>query len=437
MLSTVAAALITSVALGATGAVGAPEITVQVASVAPHYAPPQPVIGPEPGMSVTNAQGAQLLSVLSSLSPQSLSRFLADEGAAQRIVAAPPAPALVANWWHGLGAESRALMLSTSPELFGNLEGVPVTDRDQANRLLLSESISELSSELLEVQARSAAEQLRGRLTMLQSIESALAPTPGNPQRWLLGLDRSGQGRAAIIVGDLATADYVSVLVPGMFFTIGNQMDYWADAAERLRIEQLSWLNRLGDPVSGAGVATVAWIGYPTPNLTNVGGMDNAHDGRDSLASLIEGLRAVRGSQQPYLSIIAHSYGSTAALMALAEYDIVVDALAVVGSPGSQARSVNELGVRDGNVFVGEAAWDPVPNSSFFGSDPGAASYGATRFGVAGATDAVTGQRLAASVGHNEYFAPGTEAMRNFALIGIGRGDLVTSGHPVAKALAR
>ena len=154
--------------------------------------------------------------------------------------------------------------------------------------------------------------------------------------------------------------------------------------------------------------------------------MANAEEGRDSLAGAIEGLQALRAGDEPYISVIGHSYGSTAALMALTEYDFEVDALAMVGSPGSPAKSVDELHVRDGNVFVGEAAWDPIPNSAYFGSDPGSASYGAKPMGVAGGTDAVTHQPLKPSFGHNEYFSPGTESMRNFALVAIGQGKYVT-----------
>jgi pimeloyl-ACP methyl ester carboxylesterase len=138
----------------------------------------------------------------------------------------------------------------------------------------------------------------------------------------------------------------------------------------------------------------------------------------------------MRKGNEPYVSLLAHSYGSTAALMALTEYDFHVDALALVGSPGSAAQSVDELHVRHGNVYVGEADWDPVPNSSFFGSDPGAASYGARPMGVRGTIDVITHERLLGSTGHNEYFSPGTESMRNMALIGIDKGEFVSTSGP-------
>jgi hypothetical protein len=107
---------------------------------------------------------------------------------------------------------------------------------------------------------------------------------------------------------------------------------------------------------------------------------------------------------------------------------VTVDALALMGSPGSDAQSVSDLSVRNGNVFVGEAGLDPVVHSAFFGSDPGSPSYGAKSMGVNGGVDAITGTELTGSSGHNEYFTAGTECMRNLALIGIDLGRLVMSG---------
>jgi pimeloyl-ACP methyl ester carboxylesterase len=136
----------------------------------------------------------------------------------------------------------------------------------------------------------------------------------------------------------------------------------------------------------------------------------------------------------------AHSYGATAALLALKAHAFSVDALALVGAAGSPAGSVHELAVPAGDVFVGEAVWDGVATSGFFGSDPAAPAYGAVRLGTAGGRDPVSGAALRPAVGHNGYFTPGSESMRNLALVGIGRGNEVTSGVSLASgtlALAR
>lgn len=377
-------------------------------------------------------QGSGMLQRLSLIGAAAIPDYLAAHpDAVTALLASPPAATDVTLWWTSLDVDRRTALRSAAPELVGNLDGVPYPMRDLANRSVLSRTISDLRATVGGNAGRTVIETAKQQLTMLQSIDSALATPPSGPRRTLMSLDVTGQGRAAIVLGDLRTADYVTYLVPGMFFTIENQMADWTDAASRLYDEQVSWL-ALFDKREGVSdsrtVATIAWIGYHTPNLTNVGGIQNAEEGRDALAGVIEGLQALRAGDEPYVSVIAHSYGTTAALLALTEYDFEIDALALVGSPGSPAKSVDELHVRDGNVYVGEAPWDPIPNSAYFGSDPGSASYGAHPLGVGGGVDAITHRALLPSSGHNEYFSPGTESMRNFALISIGKGWLVSDG---------
>ena len=462
-----AAALITSVALGPVAeAFGVHEISSQViviSQVDPRYiplpdAPPLPFIGPDQAEKGERVSATLGLNQLGRLPSRAIPGFVqAHPDLVTELLTNPPAPTEVTTWWTRLDYESKVALRGATPELVGNLNGVPYGVRDLANRVVLTSKIAELEAVIESSAGRTVIENAKQQLAMLQSISDALGGLgdDADPKRSLMTLDVSGQGRASIVLGDLRDADYVTYLVPGMFFTIENQMGDWVDAGARLYDEQLSWLAVLGPGEDGADaavvpagastdsaasgtetVATVAWIGYPTPNLTNVGGIENAYEGRDSLAGEIEGLQALRHDDEPYITVVAHSYGSTAALMALTEYDFSIDALAMVGSPGSPAKSVDELHVRDGNVWVGEAAWDPIPNSAYFGSDPGSASYGAKPLGVNGGRDALTEQVLKASFGHNEYFSPGTESMRNFALIGIGHGEFVSSGDEAVSVAA-
>jgi hypothetical protein len=411
-------------------------------------APPVPFIGPvaDPNQLVHGSRFLQQISLQPVNKVASYIKSHADDVAA--LLATPVAPSEVTSWWATLDDSMRNALRSASPGLVGNLDGIPYSIRDLANRTLLSDTMKQLEATIADESGRTVVENAKVQLRMLQSIADALGTQSAasastlsaaststqsaastGPKRTLLTLDVAGQGKAAIVVGDLNTATYVSYLVPGMFFTIENQMGDWADAASNLYDEELSWLALLDPDAASKSVATVAWIGYHTPNLTNVGGIQNADEGRDALASAIEGLQAIRTGNEPYTSIIAHSYGSTAALMALTEYNFQVDALAMVGSPGSPAKSVSELHVRPGHVWVGEAAWDPIPNSSYFGSDPGSKAYGAKSMGVGGGIDSLTKQVLQASLGHNEYFSAGTESMRNFALIAINQGQYVSAGH--------
>lgn len=437
MLLEIALVLATSVVgLPATEAMSAPSLAS--GSVVTSDAPPafvDPLL--EPGAGVFGrssagavSSGAQILSTVSRLPAGTMSQYFSSRPAAvEQILSEQPPAQEVALWWGDLDADRQTSLERAAPRLVGNLEGVPYATRNTSNRTMLSQTISELTDLMNSDAGRAIQQNTHQQLNMLSSIAESLKNDGTEPERTLVTLDVSGQGRAAIVLGDLTEADYVSFLVPGMFFTIEGQMPYWVDAANELYCQQKIWLEHFESEsvfIRNESVATVAWIGYDTPNLTNVGAIDNADQGRDTLAKAILGLQADRGTDQPYISVVAHSYGTTAAMMALSEYEFEIDALALVGSPGSPAESVADLNVRDGNVFVGEAAWDPIPNSSYFGPDPGAASFGAKSLSVSGGFDNILKKPLSGSVGHNEYFTSGSESMRNFALLSIGRSDLIT-----------
>ncbi len=376
---------------------------------------------------------------ITSLPPAALVSWVeANPDRVAAMLAAPPAATDVSMWWRSLDPTRQSSLLHSAPHLVGSLDGVPVETRNLANRIWMDQSQAALRALVADGGRSVATEAARG-IHMLDQVGAALGSPQSVPSRSLLSADPSGQGTAVIALGDLATADYVTYLIPGMFFTVDGQLGDWTDTAARLYDDQVSWLSLVsGADSPPASVAVVAWMGYETPNLVNAGGLDLAYEGRDAIARSIEGLIAERTGNVPHITIVAHSYGSTAALMALTEYDFEIDALAIVGSPGSAARSIAELNVRNGNVFTGEADWDWIPNSSFFGSDPGAASYGAKKMSVGGGMDVIRNELLAASFGHNEYFGAGTESMRNMALIGIGYGQLVTDGsqHDRVRTLA-
>lgn len=375
-----------------------------------------------------------LLRQLGLLPERTLTAYLAAHpSTVTDLLAAPPAARDVTTWWSGLSDSARDTVNTAAPQLIGNLDGIPASIRNDANQVWLAQSITALKTTVESSPGRAVAAESTRQIHMLDEVTSALGTNDSVPQRSLLSLDVEGQGRAAVVLGDLATADYVTYLIPGMFFTVEGQINDWTDDAARIYDEQVSWLNLIGDndpAEAGKTVAVVSWMGYETPNLTNIGSLELAEVGRDAIADVVRGLLSERAENEPHITIIAHSYGSTATMMALSEYSFEIDALAVIGSPGSAAQSVDDLNVRNGNVWVGEAAWDPVPNSAFFGSDPGSPEFGAHHLGVEGGVDLITNEVLSASVGHNGYFGAGSESVRNLALIGIGQSQLVTDGSP-------
>jgi pimeloyl-ACP methyl ester carboxylesterase len=408
---------------------------------------PQPFVGPDPvgGSSletIARLDGVGLLDRLVDLTPSERTEFVAvyPEVIAE-LSASPPAARDVATWWSHTPADAREQMASDLPGVVGNLEGVPYAQRDLANRTFLAQTESGIHAQLDAGVGRAMEDELRARLNMLDAVETSLQTGPSGELRSLVALDVTAQGRAVIAVGDLARADYVTFFVPGMYVGVAEQLVDWTGNAETSLVEQQEWLERLG--VEG-DVATVAWIGYHTPTVVNIAGLDLAYQGRDALTGSVQGLDAVRGGDAiaqapagPYVSIVAHSYGSTAAMLALQENDITVDALILVGSPGSPATSVDDLKVAGGNVWVAAADTDPVPRSGVFGSQPLDPDFGATHFSVRAMTDPVTGEKLDDINGHVYYFWPGTTSVRNTALIAIGHGDLATTDVVLAKASAR
>lgn len=387
-------------------------------------APVDPTLMPQLG-------GRNLLNQLTLLRPGEVASFVNHNPQTMTRLLASATAREASAWWKVMSDAQRLELREAAPEFIGNLAGVPFEIRDSANRRYLRSTIDDLQQRLDSGLGRAASAEVRDHLRTLEQIDQALQVNGSGPERSLVTLDTTYPGRAAIVTGDLATADYVSYLIPGMFFTIGGQVGDWANTAGDLYNDQMRWLEYFGQndaKLATKTVATVAWIGYETPHLLNVGSLDLADQGAGYLTKAIEGLQAARAADPPFISVMAHSYGSTAAMIALQQGSFQIDALVVVGSPGSAAQSVGELAVRDGNVYVGEANWDPVVNTAFYGSDPGADSYGAYRMSVDGGIDPITSEPLAASFGHNGYFDPGSESMRNMALVGIGMGGFVTDG---------
>jgi Alpha/beta hydrolase len=371
--------------------------------------------------------GPALLRNAGMLSASQLREFVAEHPEAVReLIRTPPAGTQVARWWKDLTPAQRRALAAGAPQVIGNLEGLPVPARDAANRTYLEDTKRALLDRLDHGVGRGVQRTLLRDLRMISKIEAALGERESMPERSLLTLDTKYPGRAAIALGDLAAADYVTFIVPGMFYSVDAHIRDWTDAAARIYDEQASFQGLFQEHRT---VATVAWIGYQAPHMLNIGTLDLAREGADYLSQAVDGVRSIR-SRDPFISVIAHSYGTTTTLLALTDDSTRVDSLALVGSPGSDAQSVRELNVPEKNVYVGEARMDPIVDTAFFGSDPGAASFGARKMSVAGSVDRLTKEVLNPSRGHNDYFTPGSEAMRNMALIGIDKGRWVTDGSP-------
>lgn len=335
-------------------------------------------------------------------------------------------PEGTAAWWATLPPERQALLTDVAPGVVGNLDGLPYAVRDGANRAALSRAVLALGA---RAGTPDAGADDAGRVLMLQQVLVALQDsTAGAGERGLLALDTVLPGRAAVVVGDLQHADDVTVLVPGMLFTVTGQLVDWSETAGHLQDEQRRWASRLDGGEAADTVAVVAWMGYRTPDLSNFYTLDLARTGADHLERTLDGLAASRRGDAARVTVVAHSYGSSTAMLALSTHRVTVDSLVLLGSPGSAVAGARDLAVRGHDVYAGAASFDPVAGSAFFGPDPGAGAFGAVVLHTGGATDPVTRVRLGAALGHNDYLRPGTETLRDAALVGLGRGDLV-DGH--------
>jgi hypothetical protein len=211
-----------------------------------------------------------------------------------------------------------------------------------------------------------------------------------------------GRGRAAIALGDVATADNVAMLVPGMSSKVPDYLDNQVGNA--LNIVDAVDDNRL------SSTAAVAYIGYDAPDIDlSVTNQSYSDAGAILVAADVAGLRLMRTNGPAHLTVIGHSYGSTTTSTAFAVDGAgaspgVTD-LVLIGSPGAgRATTAADEGLPDGHVWVGSASSDPVTTIVQQLEDPnrpptvdceaggaGGAAVGAKDPGLGVATGAVLG----------------------------------------------
>jgi hypothetical protein len=232
----------------------------------------------------------------------------------------------------------------------------------------------------------------------------------------VLFFNPSGQGVAAMVIGNLATATRVAILVPGSdttlatFFSRGTSSPGGGAEALAAQAQRLDPGQR-GDQ----HLAIIAWLGYPAPAMLSPGVMTSgdASQGAQALRPLVIAL-ARHGDQ---VTLLCHSYGSV--VCGLAAPHLPVTDIAVFGSPGMDASSVASLHTA-ARVWAGREAGDAiqyVPHINLFGlgfgADPMSPGFGARIF--------ATGDG-----GHSGYLDPGSVSLRNLTYIALGDPAAVT-----------
>ncbi|KPC79630.1 hypothetical protein ADK82_26280 [Streptomyces sp. NRRL S-4] len=322
-------------------------------------------------------------------------------------------PAERRDWWAGLTQEQREEYLAVYPDRIGNLDGIPALVRDAANRDNLQLLIGKLEGR--------DDERSMTQLAGLREIDRQLGAGT-QPPMFLLGIGDEGNGRAIVSFGNPDTAKNVAAYVPGL----GTSLD--RDFAE-------GDLKRARDTAIGAAemnpdssTASIVWLGYDAPQVAlndaagslDVAGEGAARSGAHEYNEFMTGLSATNQNDDPHVTAIGHSYGSLAVGLAAQERGGIpgADDIILVGSPGTGARTADELGVGPEHVFVGAAENDSVtklPNSreaSGLGSGiAGGASAGFALGASLGPAGAVVGGAVGGAAGGAVgYLAQGAQS---------------------------
>jgi len=216
------------------------------------------------------------------------------------------------------------------------------------------------------------------------------------------------------VLGDLATARRIAVLVPGVDTVLadfdrglGGVPRRAPGVQARTLFEQLA--KRSPD------VAVISWLGYDPPEGVGLAAATEgrARTGATALTGFVrEVLRQRPGAQ---VTLIGHSYGSVVVGLAATQLPEVTDVVAL-GAPGIGVDRAADLGgARVWSALAPDDWIRRIPQVRLFGLGlgrrPSAADFGATAL----PTDGVAG--------HDYYLVEGSATLRAVS-------DIVLSGGP-------
>lgn len=368
----------------------------------------------------------------------------------------PPStnPEDVHRWWTSLTPQQRQRFIAEHPDQIGNLNGVPILARNDANLTVMNQDLDRVRAlatrngvsvdDVLRDPAKfglSATDITRYRNaneTKLGLDHDAGDPLHPNPV-YLFAYDPTafgGKGRAAIAIGNPDTAKNTAVIVPG---TSSSVKGGWLHDGHNDAINLFEQANA-ADPNNSTAV--IAWMGYDAPNgfddVVRISTPELARTGSAALAQDVNGLWATHLGAGQHVTVLGHSYGSTTVADAFAMHNMHANDAVLLGCPGTdRATTAESFHLDGGHVFVGDASTDPVGmlghldgaskeifgpnlfgNNPGLGADPAVDGFGSVRFRAE-----VPGSDGINPHDHSYYYHRGSEALYGMADIVSGHGD--------------
>ena len=396
-------------------------------------------VAPSSASALGSKSDAAFLAAIADMPPEVLAAQ--DESVAERLAGMPPA--VVQAWWDGLGGRGSAgehsaaqdALITALPAVIGNLNGAPYWARDQANRLSAQRAYAQAEEALTAARDRyakavgtggqgAAGHALREALQRRDELKNFTAgartdlnlasPLP----RQMVSFHPGEPPLGAFAVGDLDTAESVSYLVPGM----GNSL---ATTTENMRVA--SNVQAFQQNAGAPPTAMITWLGYEPPPNAKTGDLSVLSDGHairgaPSFAADLLGMRATRPDVR--INVVAHSYGSTMASIAVAAHpEIHVHSLVTLGSAGIPTTVPDAASTNAAHMYAaqaderGDVAWFGRTFSLSRRADP-TQDFGAAVMDTSGAAT-VNLHDLAAKPGSGDhgYLDVGTKTLSQTASV--------------------
>lgn len=327
-----------------------------------------------------------------------------------------------AAWWKHLSQDDKDAYVSTHPASVGAMNGLPAEVRDKANRTVLTEKRAEAALPLQEHLKREPKMNLGSGMTFLRNpewtewdnkraalqkkydslhkLDTQLADksssSPGK-RPYLLGIDPRGDGKGIVALGNPDTADHTAIHVPGT----GTDISSMPGQIER--IDKLH--NSAAHYAGGQSVSTITWLGYDAPEIDkSVATQERAHDAAPDLQQFAEGTRAAHQGSPSHLTVLGHSYGSTAVGAAASTGPgLGADDIVTLGSPGTTVEKAEDLHIDPKHVWAGASIEDKIPRMTSgltLGPNPAEKEFGAEPMDVKDGD-------------HSSYWDKGSASLKN------------------------